>query len=134
MKLENLFLTCHLTCILGQQKYKKPAKIRKKVSTFVRGNLLIWLCITLSTSFKNTCLKVFTVVVCIKKNFIHKYQFLFQSIEHIKYNTNHIFLQVQQRDDYTCLLNRIEELADIKDGEAKQYVTFFISSFMYFLY
>ena len=50
----------------------------------------------------------------------------------MKYNTNHIFLQVQQRDDYTCLLNRIEELADIKDGEAKQYVIlFFISSFIH---
>ena len=54
----------------------------------------------------------------------------------MKYNTNHIFLQVQQRDDYTCLLNRIEELADIKDGEAKQYVILFLylHSFMYFLY
>ena len=49
----------------------------------------------------------------------------------MKYNTNHIFLQVQQRDDYTCLLNRIEELADIKDGEAKQYVIYFISSFIH---
>ena len=66
-----------------------------------------------------------------KKKFIHKYQFLFQSVEHMKYNTNHIFLQVQQRDDYTCLLNRIEELADIKDGEAKQYVIYFISSFIH---
>ena len=37
---------------------------------------------------------------------------------------------MQQRDDYTCLLNRIEELADIKDGEAKQYVIYFISSFI----
>ena len=73
---------------------------------------------------------------CLYKKIIHKYLFSFQSFEHIKYNTNHIFLQVQQRDDYTCLLNRIEELADIKDGEAKQYVILFLylHSFMYFLY
>ena len=70
----------------------------------------------MSESFHSCCLYI--------KKIIHQYLFSFQSVEHMKYNTNHIFLQVQQRDDYTCLLNRIEELADIKDGEAKQYVIF----------